>query len=101
MNGSISNNPMYMAIRVIAQEVIDSVELENYSKERKSVIIPRSSFEVRFLDENEVVRFTWSSTDIQQGNSEEQKLILSKFKLSKRKLFYKYFGDKKVEYIKK
>lgn len=101
MNGSISNNPMYMAIRVIAQEVIDSVELENYSKKRKSVIIPRSSFEVRFLDENEVVRFTWSSTDIQQGNSEDQKSILSKFKLSKRKLFYKYFGDKKVEYITK
>lgn len=94
------NNPLYQAIRVIAQEIIDSIQLDNFSTRRTTYIRKGHDIEVRFVNEGEKKRYIWSNTEI--NSSSETQSIVNGHRQEKRTLNIKEYGDKnkiKVEYI--
>lgn len=92
----IENNPVYMALRVIAQEVIDSYSLYNLTSLKKSMISLRDELEVRFFPESKT-RFIWCSPDI--NTSQEAIEVVELFEFEKRNLYFIDFDDIRIEYV--
>lgn len=95
LGSSPQNNPIYQAIRAIADEVIKSNDLSllgmknRYEQKGKK-------FEMRFI--NSTKRYKWSNTDI--DTSEETTQIVEQHKVEPRKIYIQVFSDgSKKEYI--
>ena len=85
------NNPIYQAIRVIAEEFLISVN-DCLSGLKTRICYKERQFE------NKNRRYKWSTTDM--NYSPETMEIVSKHKVQSRKLYRQDFGNgKKVEYI--
>ncbi|MBU7536930.1 hypothetical protein KGM86_00570 [Leuconostoc lactis] len=96
------NNPLYSAVRVIAEELIDSINLDNSSSKRITYLLKEHEMEMRFLKKGESKRYPWSTTDI--TCSDETKKIVNQHYKENRKLYIREYGnvDKtRVEYIGK
>ncbi|WPC18749.1 hypothetical protein SIN07_06705 [Pediococcus inopinatus] len=91
------NNPIYQSIRVIAQEVMDSLELCSKGNLLKSVQ-NEHKVEMRYRDASGNERYPWSSTEFTY--SVETAAIVEKDKKSKRRLYnLKYGSMKSVSFI--
>jgi hypothetical protein len=89
------NNPIYQAIRVIAEEFLISVN-DCLSGLKTRICYKERQFEMRFVDRNR--RYKWSTTEM--NYSQKTMEIVSKHKVQSRKLYRQDFGNgKKVEYI--
>ena len=97
---SPSNNPLYVAIRVISQEIIDSIKLDLYSSHRVTNIYKGHEMEMRFVNQGEAKRYPWSSTEVK--SSPETQSIVNKHQKEPRKLYIREYQGKdkiRVEYI--
>lgn len=94
----IKGNPVYISIRTIVQEVLDSVEFVSISSENVGMYAMNNHrMEMRFR--NSSARYLWSSTDIE--NYESTIKVISKDRKENRRLFCRYRGDKVIEYVGK
>jgi hypothetical protein len=96
------NNPLYSAIRVIAQELIDSINLDSSSSNRTTYVRKGHEMEMRFVKSGEQKRYPWSTTDV-TCSTETQKIV-DQHRKEKRKLYTREYGVKdkiKIEYIGK
>lgn len=96
------NNPLYSAIRVIAQELIDSINLDSSSSHRTTYIRKGHEMEMRFVNSREQKRYPWSTTDVTYSTETQE--IVNQHRKENRKLYIREYGDVnkiKVEYIGK
>lgn len=101
---SPSNNPLYTSIRVISQEILDSIKLDLYSPHRVTYINKGHEMEMRFVKQGEKKRYPWSSTEVQK--SPETQSIVDKHQKKSRTLYIREYqgeneGKIRVEYIGK
>ena len=95
MGNSAKNNPVYNAVRQIAQELIVSQKFYNNGNYTRSKQKDRL-FEVRFIDKER--RFKWSTTELTY--SEETIDIVSQYKKEKRTLYLQKYSDgSKLEFV--
>ena len=91
------SNPIYQAVRVIAEEFLLSVTISSSGLKNRRQYKERK-FEMRFIDD--VRRYKWSTTDINCSN--ETMEIVNRHKAESRKLYRQEFGNgMAVEYIGK
>lgn len=91
------SNPIYQAVRVIAEEFLLSVTISSSGLKNRRQYKERK-FEMRFIDD--VRRYKWSATDINCSN--ETMEIVNRHKTESRKLYRQEFGNgMAVEYIGK
>lgn len=89
------NNPIYQAIRVIANEVLTSNNLFKTGMKNRFEQ-KEKDFEMRFVDSNK--RYKWSNTEI--NKSEETQQIVEKHKVEPRKIYIQEFSNgEKKEYV--
>lgn len=91
-----TNNPAYQSIRVIANEVLISLNLFQRGLKIKRKQVDKQ-FEMRIVD-NVGRRYKWSETEIQCSSETYQKV--SKDRAEKRTLYInEYMDGTKVEYV--
>ena len=91
------SNPIYQAVRVIAEEFLLSVAISSSGLKNRRQYKERK-FEMRFIDDKR--RYKWSTTDI--NCSSETLKIVNSHKVEARKLYRQEFGNgMAVEYIGK
>ena len=82
------SNPIYQAVRVIAEEFLLSVTISSSGLKNRRQYKERK-FEMRFIDD--VRRYKWSTTDINCSN--ETMEIVNRHKAESRKLYRQEFGN--------
>lgn len=94
---SPSSNPIYQAVRVIAEEFLLSVVISSSGLKNRRQYKERK-FEMRFIDS--MRRYKWSTTDL--SFSSETMDIVNRHRVEARKLYRQEFGNgMAVEYIGK
>lgn len=90
-----SNNPAYQAIRVIANEILVSIDISKSGLKSRT---KQKNRQIEMRVDNHGKRYKWSKTELKSSNETMQ--IVSRDRVEKRTLYFdEYKNGRKVEYI--